>query len=425
MSHLRHLSFLQLPAIILLALLSGACSTTAMIDSAKSIGRSVADTAVSTGRSVADTTKGGVAKVADAATIKTITPEQEARIGLNAAAILLGAAPLVRDDALQQYVNRVGGWVAVQTGRTDIQWRFGVIDTPNINAFAAPSGYVFITDGLFRKLRNESELAGVLGHEIAHVARRHHAIAIARKDRLGAITNLAGDAAGTVTLGLGKVVVGAVSNLVKGVYSAGLDKSDEYEADRLGVVYAARAGYHPYGLPRVLMTLSELPPDAGLELLFATHPLPAARLEALEEAMDDKLLKLEASGIDNTSVFKRLMAVNASQRKSSLPPPNQYAKKVEPTPPVAEATPTPIAPPEAQAVATTVPPSPVAAPANPAAPETVPAATAPVATAETAPLATTRTEIPASPPELTETPANRPVPAAPDAATTAPTAPVQ
>ena len=312
--------FLRATLAMALSLLVSSCSTTAIVDSAKSLGRSVADTAKGGVDTVAETAKGGVAKVSEAAKIKPLTPEQEQQIGLNAAATLLGAAPLVRDDAMQKYVNRVGQWVAVQTGRSDIQWRFGVIDTPNVNAFAAPYGYVFITDGLFRKLRNESELAGALGHEIAHVTRRHHAIAIAKKDRLGALATLAGDAAGAVTLGAGKAVVGVVGNLVKGVYAAGLDKGDEYEADRLGVVYATRAGYHPYGLPRVLHTIAELPADAGLELLFATHPPPASRLEALDKAMADKLIKFEASGLDNTSVFKRLLAATPDQRTSTLPP---------------------------------------------------------------------------------------------------------
>jgi predicted Zn-dependent protease len=215
-----------------------------------------------------------------------------------------------------------------------------------------------ITDGLFRKLKNESELAAALGHEIAHVTRRHHAIAIARKDRLGAIATLAGDAAGTVTLGLGKAVVDAVGNLVKGVYSAGLDKGDEYEADRLGVVYAARAGYHPYGLPRVLMTIAELPADAGLELLVATHPLPTARLEALDQAMADKLIKLEASGTDNTSVFKRLMAASPDRRKSTLPPAVLYFKKKEDSADTAASPPQPaMADPAAPAVAPALPQS--------------------------------------------------------------------
>lgn len=309
----------RLAALLAGSLLAGACSTTGLVDSAKSFGQSVAESAKSVGGSVSGTARDGVTKVAEAATIKPVSPEQEVQIGLNAAAVLLGAAPLLRDEALQKYVNRVGRWVAVQTGRNDISWRFGVLDTPNLNAFAAPAGYVFITDGLFRKLNNESELAAVLGHEIAHVTRRHHTLAMAKKDRLGAIASLAGDAAGTVTLGLGKAVVGAIGNLVKGVYSAGLDQGDEYEADRLGVVYAARAGYHPYGLPRVLMTLAELPPEAGLELLLATHPSPSARLEALDDAMADKLITFEASGLDNTSVFKRLLAASPERRADRQP----------------------------------------------------------------------------------------------------------
>ncbi|HET6721005.1 MAG TPA: M48 family metalloprotease [Rhodocyclaceae bacterium] len=391
MRPLFELSLLRAAAILAGALLAGGCSTTAIIDSAKSFGRSVADTAKSATGSVTDTAKGGVAKVADAATIKPISPEQEAKIGLSAAAMLLGAAPLVRDDALQKYVNQVGRWVAVQTGRTDIEWRFGVIDTPNINAFAAPSGYVFITDGLFRKLRNESELAGALGHEIAHVTRRHHAIAIAKKDRLGAVANLAGDAAGTVTLGLGKALVDAVGNLVKGVYSAGLDKGDEYEADRLGVVYAARAGYHPYGLPRVLMTIAELPPDAGLELLFATHPLPTARLAALDEAMEDKLIKLEASGIDNTSVFKRLLAASPEQRKSKLPPAVLLIKTKEGAPVAAAATPAPEPEAARQEPANKAPDPglPAVAPSTAPAPEMVPGV-APKNAPVTAPVADPR-----------------------------------
>lgn len=316
----HHRLSLRAAAVLVGALFAAGCSTTAIVDSAKSVGRSVTETAKSTSGTVVDTAKGGAAKVSEAAKLKPLSPAQESQIGLSAAATLLGAAPLVRDDALQKYVNRVGQWVAVQTGRTDIKWRFGVLDTPNVNAFAAPYGYVLITEGLFRKLNNESELAGALGHEIAHVTRRHHAIAIAKKDRLGALANLAGDAAGAVTGGAGKAVLGAVGNLVKGVYAAGLDKGDEYEADRLGVVYAARAGYHPYGLPRVLHTIAELPADAGLELLFATHPQPTSRLEALEQAMADKLIKFEATGLDNTTVFKRLLAASPAQRKSSLPP---------------------------------------------------------------------------------------------------------
>ncbi|HET6720395.1 MAG TPA: M48 family metalloprotease, partial [Rhodocyclaceae bacterium] len=218
---------------------------------------------------------------------KKMTPEEEKHFGREAAATLLGAAPLVRDEALQSYVNRVGQWVAAQTGRSDIEWRFGVLDTPNVNAFAAPAGYVLITRGLLKRLDNEAELAGVLGHEIAHVIEHHHADAMKKKERSGALANIAADA----TEGKGnKMIAGALTNVAKGLYASGLDKGDEYEADRLGIVYATRAGYSPYGLPRVIHMYAGAAGEQGFELLFSTHPSPGERLAALDGAMGDRLV---------------------------------------------------------------------------------------------------------------------------------------
>lgn len=235
---------------------------------------------------------------------KKMTPEEEKHFGREAAATLLGAAPLVRDEALQNYVNRVGQWVALQTGRSDIEWRFGVLDTPNVNAFAAPAGYILVTRGLIERLENEAELAGVLGHEIAHVIERHHAEAMKKKERTGALANIAADA----TEGHGnKLVAGALTNVAKGLYASGLDKGDEYEADRLGIVYATRAGYNPYGLPRVIHMYAGAAGEKGFELLFSTHPTPGERLSALDAAMGDRLARFEASGADDTTVFRKLL----------------------------------------------------------------------------------------------------------------------
>src|SRR5512145_1976492 len=75
---------------------------------------------------------------------------------------------------LKKYVNRVGEWVASQSERPDLPWHFGVIQSDDVNAFAAPGGYIFVTLGLYRLLQNEADLAGVLGHEIGHVIRQHH-----------------------------------------------------------------------------------------------------------------------------------------------------------------------------------------------------------------------------------------------------------
>jgi len=236
---------------------------------------------------------------------KELTPEEEKNFGREAAATLLGAAPLVRDPAIQNYVNRVGQWVAIQTGRTDIEWRFGVLDTPNVNAFAAPAGYVLITRGLLDRLKNEAELGGVLGHEIAHVIQRHHAEAMKKKERSGALANMAADAADGRN---NKFIAGALTNLAKGLYASGLDKGDEYDADRLGIVYATRAGYNPYGLPRVIQMYAGAAGEGGFELLFSTHPSPADRLAALDKAMGSRLDRYEASGLEDTTVFRKLLA---------------------------------------------------------------------------------------------------------------------
>ena len=209
-----------------------------------------------------------------------IGEKEEIEIGREMAARLLGAAPLAAQDPVQRYVNHVGRWLASQTERPDLPWRFGVLEAPQLNAFATPGGHIFITRGLFERMRSEAELAGVLAHEIAHVLKKHHLKAIQK----GAQLELAGTAVSTLarqdrnTANREKLLA-AGSEL----FTRGLDKSDELEADRLGVVIAARGGYDAYGLPTVLQTLQAMnPEDSGLALMFKTHPTPAERLDALE-----------------------------------------------------------------------------------------------------------------------------------------------
>ncbi|MGM0594368.1 MAG: M48 family metalloprotease [Pseudomonadota bacterium] len=209
--------------------------------------------------------------------------EQETLIGEEAVSVLLGAVPLVDNDPLQRYVNRVGHWVALHTERKDLDWKFGVLDSPDINAFAAPGGYILVTKGLLLKMDSEAELAGALAHETVHVVRKHHLNAVQK----GAQLDLA------VQLGSAGVddkhdqTMEKLSNGFKELYARGLDKDDEFEADRMGVVIATRAGYDPYGLPAVLQTLAGMSPDdASLSFLFKTHPPPAKRLSLLERLFD-------------------------------------------------------------------------------------------------------------------------------------------
>jgi predicted Zn-dependent protease len=227
--------------------------------------------------------------------------EEELSIGQRIAGNLLGAAPLVRDEGLQRYVNRVGRWVALQSERPDLPWRFGVIDSDDINAFAAPGGYIFLTSGLYKRLANEAELAGVLGHEVGHVIRKHHLKLLQQSQVVAAL----GSFLGSKLKDENEVVQNLIGNGAE-IVARSLDKDAEYEADRIGLVLSARAGYDAYALPAVLAEIGHVAKgDQRVSLLFKTHPLPEDRLAHLSEAVGDRLDGL-AEGQSGAARFYRL-----------------------------------------------------------------------------------------------------------------------
>lgn len=208
---------------------------------------------------------------------------EEIAIGRQIAGNLLGAAPLVKDAALQKYVNKVGRWVATQSERPDLAWHFGVIESNDLNAFAAPGGYIFITRGLYKLLANEAELAGVLGHEIGHVLRKHHLKILQQSKMLDL-----GSSALSKQVGGNDKIAGLIGSGAE-IVSRSLDKDAEFEADRIGVVLASRAGYDAYGLPQILQEIGHAAPtDDSVALLFKTHPHPDVRLAQLGEVMDSR-----------------------------------------------------------------------------------------------------------------------------------------
>jgi predicted Zn-dependent protease len=175
--------------------------------------------------------------------------------------------------------------------RADLPWSFGVIRGDTINAFAMPGGTVLVSHGLLKRLANESELAGVLAHEIAHVVKKHQLAAIQSSLGSEAWADIGKEAAGQAigrrggdAFGLKTRLSNAGVDLVKnGVFLRPLDRSMEHEADRLGVVIAARAGYDPYGLVAVLQMLGQTEADNSGTSILDTHPAPADRLAELEQ----------------------------------------------------------------------------------------------------------------------------------------------
>lgn len=238
---------------------------------------------------------------------KDISEPEEIGIGEGMASVLLGAAPLVKNEGMQRYVNQVGRYLTLQTERPDLPWHFGVIDTASVNAFATPGGHIFVTLGLMKKMNSEAELAGVLSHEIAHVLRKHHLNAMKKAGGmgfLGDVASIAVDAKG----GGGYMGRELSKNLISGmkeVLVRGLDKDDEYEADRMGVVIATRAGYDPYGLPIVLQSLEGLSGNSDASLLFSTHPAPSSRLDTLGGLMGSKFDHYQGQMLNER--FRRLI----------------------------------------------------------------------------------------------------------------------
>jgi predicted Zn-dependent protease len=247
----------------------------------KDVVKSSTDGKTSTGNKEASTTK----SAKPAFNLKSPSKQEEIQIGREITGNLLGAAPLVKDAALQNYVNKVGRWVANQSERADLPWHFGVIASEDINAFAAPGGYVIITKGLYRKLENEAQLAGVLSHEIAHVVKSHHLKILQQSQLLDLGADLLGK-----QLGKDDKIVQKIIGSGAEICARSLDKSAEFEADRMGVVLTTRAGYEPYGLPEVLQTIGQEGKNEGsVALLFKTHPHPDDRLVKLDDAIGDRL----------------------------------------------------------------------------------------------------------------------------------------
>ena len=229
--------------------------------------------AVDTAKSVGKTAKG----------VAGIGPEEERRIGESVALEIVGHyGGLVRDEAIAQRVNLIGQALAYYSPRPALDWKFGVLASPSVNGFSAPSGYVFITRGLYDLVATSDDaLAAVLAHEIAHITERHALKIIARGEFLSGATDLAvqqsGDAA-EVQAKLAQFDTG-IGDLVKVLLEKGFDPQTEYTADKVGRDLAVTVGYAPGALRQILVQLQQRKADP--QKTFSTHPPLADRIKKL------------------------------------------------------------------------------------------------------------------------------------------------
>jgi len=218
-------------------------------------------------------------------TVQGDNQREEIELGRGVAAKMLGAYDLVDDFALQAYVGKVGMIVATRGERPGLPWRFVLVETPSVNAYAIPGGVVFVTRGLYELLDTEDELAAVLGHEIAHVQRKHHYRVMKQQNVVGALSDAA---ASQVTVD--SEMLDTLWSRATEIMTRGLDKAAEYEADRDGMVLAARAGYDASALLTVLEKIgASAATGSDTSMLYSTHPTPAARLSALGDAITPEL----------------------------------------------------------------------------------------------------------------------------------------
>ena len=191
------------------------------------------------------------------------------------------------DDELQKYVNEIGQRLAKTSHRPGLEYRFLVVDSPEVNAFALPGGYIYITRGIMAYLNSEAELAGVLGHEIGHVTARH------------SVQQISAHTAANVGVSIlqifvpqaGGMIGSNVINVLGGALLSGYGREHELEADRLGAEYLARTGYDPQAMVKVVGVLknqelfdAEVAKAEGRQPrayhgLFASHPDNDTRLQ--------------------------------------------------------------------------------------------------------------------------------------------------
>ena len=236
------------------------------------------------------------------ASAQEVSEPAEIDIGMHMAATLVGAAPLLQNNEHQRYINKVGKILSLHSDRAGLPWKFGILNDDDINAFAAPGGYVFITKGMMAQLESEAELAGVLAHEISHVTQKHHLNAVQKDNLTGAAADILGAVSdhqiaksGGQYTGLKKGAADTIVGASRTLYARGLDRTDEMSADKGAILLMVDAGYDPWAYIAVLQKLeARQASDASMSLLLKTHPQPTARIKALSQLA--VLSKTETTG---------------------------------------------------------------------------------------------------------------------------------
>lgn len=221
--------------------------------------------------------------------------------------------PLVRDAEINRYINVLGDSIARLADDRGIDYTFYVVDAPEVNAFAVPGGYIYVNRGLIERTRNMSQLAGVLGHEIGHVVRRHSVQQMEQANTANIGVTLACVLTSVCNSGLGQTAINVAGTAVFAKFS----RDDEREADVEAIKNVVRAGIHPDGIPEMFeILLAERTRNASaVDSWFGTHPLEEERVQNTRAAIaqiNPAVLRTLTRDSQNYQTFKR--------RVQALPP---------------------------------------------------------------------------------------------------------
>jgi beta-barrel assembly-enhancing protease len=242
-----------------------------------------------------------------------VSQQQEVQMGQEYAQQINAQLPIIQDPEVNRYINVLGDSISRLTSRKDLDWHFFIVDSKEVNAFAVPGGFVYVNRGLIERADKMDEVAGVLGHEIGHVLRRH-TIKQMQKEQ-GA--NIGITLACVLTGVCGNGAANAAIQVGGGALFARFSRGDEAEADQEGFNNVVRAGISPEGMVTMFQKLLEerKTRPAGVEAWFLTHPLEEDRITAIQARINQLPPNTLANLGTDTRNFHTFKA-----RLQSLPP---------------------------------------------------------------------------------------------------------
>ncbi len=230
-----------------------------------------------------------------------VSQEQELSMGRQASVNIEKQQKIYSDPATNSYINKIGQKLVKASGRSDIPYSFKVVQNKEINAFALPGGYIYVHTGLIKAASSENELAGVIAHEVAHVAARHSAEQIEKANKANLGLSLLGFALSASRIrGGGTLMNGA--QFVTGGFFNKFSRDAEREADRLGASYLKTAGWNASGMVSFFEKLSKQKNSSNSIVFFSSHPSSAERVENIGDLIAD----WGKTGVVDTPEFQKI-----------------------------------------------------------------------------------------------------------------------